>query len=238
MQPHFNFQGNEIFAVLTFLGTTLALLLCAGTLIAALLSRRKKIARRALWIAVALVLTYGAVLLGFSLRSHEQVLAQGQEKYFCEVDCHLAYAVIEVRKAPVLGLPPQQASARGVFYVVRVRVRFDAGTISSRRGNFPLQPNPRQVTALDGAGRRFESSLAGQKVLAAGLDKVPSFADPLRPGDSFVVDLVFDLPVDGAEPRLLIVEDDWRTRLLIGHENRFLHKKTGFRLQHAVTGGR
>ncbi len=42
--------------------------------------------------------------------------------------------------------------------------------------------------------------------------------------------LVFDLPEKARDPRLLITESDWITRLLIGHENSPLHGKTSFRL--------
>ena len=37
--------------------------------------------------------------LAFSAGSHETDLARGQEKYFCEIDCHLAYSVVDVNDA-------------------------------------------------------------------------------------------------------------------------------------------
>jgi hypothetical protein len=41
---------------------------------------------------------YIALLLGMSLASREVTLAPGQEKYFCEIDCHLAYSVVASRE--------------------------------------------------------------------------------------------------------------------------------------------
>jgi hypothetical protein len=48
---------------------------------------------------------------------------------------------------------------------------------------------------------------------------------PLRPGQSFAKDLVFDVPKDAPGLRLLITEDDPETLLIIGHENSLLHRK-------------
>jgi hypothetical protein len=39
---------------------------------------------------------------------------------------------------------------------------------------------------------------------------------------------VFDVPKDARSLRLLVTEDDPETRLVIGHENSFLHKKIYF----------
>ncbi|MGH9508743.1 MAG: hypothetical protein ACRD2Q_09150 [Terriglobales bacterium] len=227
MQPYFNFQGNELFAVVAFLGTGLTLLLCAIALPIFLRLGKKRLAQGSGWVALSLLAVYLVTLLGFSLRSREQVLAPGEEKYFCEVDCHLAYSVVAVRKTP---LPPLEGGVREVLYQVRVRVRFDRKTISPGRGDFPLHPNPRCVTVADEAGRRFEPTSEAEGLVVPPRGKAASLEDPLRPGESYVVDLAFRLPSDALAPRLLIIERSWLTRLLIGHENSFLHKKTSFSL--------
>jgi hypothetical protein len=41
---------------------------------------------------------------------------------------------------------------------------------------------------------------------------------------------VFDLPTDATNPRLMLASGDWPTRLMIAHENAFLHGKVLFRL--------
>src|SRR3989442_9148534 len=48
---------------------------------------------------------------------------------------------------------------------------------------------------------------------------------PLRPGESYTTDFVFDVPNDAQKLRLLITEDDPETYFVIGHENSLLHKK-------------
>lgn len=60
----------------------------------------------------------------------------------------------------------------------------------------------------------------------------------LRPGESCDSVLVFDLPADARNPRLLLA--DWYpvTMLLIGHESSFLHKKTYFQLESGTVANR
>lgn len=53
---------------------------------------------------------------------------------------------------------------------------------------------------------------------------------PLRPGESYTTELVFDLPADARDPVLLLNGSSHATRFIIGHENGPLHRKTEFRL--------
>jgi hypothetical protein len=53
---------------------------------------------------------------------------------------------------------------------------------------------------------------------------------PLRPGESYTTDLVFDLPPNAKPTALLMKEGEWITRLVIGHENSPLHKQTKFQV--------
>lgn len=57
-----------------------------------------------------------------------------------------------------------------------------------------------------------------------------SLEGPLAPGESHVARLVLDVPKDVRNPRLLVTEGGWMTRLVIGDENSPLHRKTLFRL--------
>lgn len=222
----FNFQGSAVIAVLAFLGT--AGLLGAGLLAAVVVLARGR-AHLAVKIGMGMaviVLVYGAVLSVCSLTSKEIVLAPGDEKYFCEIDCHLAYSVIGVRRGRTLGPPDRPVAARGEFSVVTLQTRFDELTISPRRGReAPLWPNPRCMWIEDETGRRFEVSSAAQ----AALETTP-LTLPLRPGESYTTTLAFDLPPRVERPRLFLGESIWPARLLIGHEQSFLHQKTFFAL--------
>jgi hypothetical protein len=167
---------------------------------------------------------YGFALLAVSLTSQDRYLEPGQLKYFCEIDCHLAYTVTDVTTADSLedllpGRPPS-----GVYYVVTVRTWFDERTITQGRGNSPLRPNPREVLAVDERGRRH---------LPVRLPGTPGnpLLRPLRPGDTYTSVLVFDIPRDARHPHLLITEDIPIASVLIGHENSLLHRKIWFRIE-------
>src|SRR5205085_12696077 len=52
-----------------------------------------RLARAALWLGFAGTVVYVGLLYGFAWKSKDKTLARGVEKYFCELDCHLAYSV-------------------------------------------------------------------------------------------------------------------------------------------------
>ena len=192
------------------------------------------LARKIMFVATILLVGYGATLLGASTVSHQWELAPNQEKYFCEIDCHLAYSVASVEKIKMLGTGAAQKNATGVFYIVNVRTRFDEKTISPNRGDSPLTPSPREVTLVDSQGHEFATSPEGQKALEISLgDKWIPLTQSLRPGESYSTALVFDLPPDVQGLNLLVASPTnprWLGRLLIGDEGSMLHKKVYLRL--------
>jgi len=153
---------------------------------------------------------YFGLLFGFSLASHETTLVAGQEKYFCEIDCHLAYSVSGVREE----LPNGRRQVR-----IKLRTRFDETTISPRRPkDAPLTPNGREVRLIDGQGRSFAPVATAGTPLTRGL----------IPGDSYETELTFQVPADAKQLRLLLTDPSWDLHLLIGDENSLAHRKTYF----------
>ena len=225
-----NVNLSAALGVLGFMGACLLLGLLALVALQGLAVRRYGRARVSL-VGLALIgAAYFGLVLAFSLASEGRVLARGEEKYFCEIDCHLAYSVAGVRRAKTLGAGPGQATARGEFLVVTLKTRFDEKTISSRRGDSPLTPNPRAATVRDADGAAYEVSEEGRRALASEGGTGMPLDTPLRPGESYTTELVFDLPADARDPVLLLNESSPETRFLIGHENSPLHKKTEFKL--------
>ena len=213
-----------------FLAACFVMLAALLVFVYSLVVQEAGLAKLVLLLAACTGCLYLGLMLAFSLKSSERVLARGQEKHFCEIDCHLAYSVIDVRQVKTLGSPPNQATARGVFNVVTVRARFDEQTILPTRGNEPLTPNSRILTVFDQEGRTYGPSAEGQRALdQEGAGGMP-LTTPLRPGEAYTSTLVFDLPADASHPKLLINEGEWMTHLLIGHENSILHQKTKFSL--------
>ncbi|MGH9399579.1 MAG: hypothetical protein ACRD00_04365 [Thermoanaerobaculia bacterium] len=219
------------FAVLAFLGTGL---LVFGALVGgaiALVFRKLRIAR---WIAAGGLLVvggYAALLLASSFLSRDKTLRPGGKKYFCEIDCHLAYSVLGASTAKVLGRQPQLVAASGTYQVVTVRTWFDETTIASFRGYAPLTPNPRMTYLVDTAGSRYAFSPAGQKAWEDEHGPTTPLSKELRPGESYETTLVFDLPDGVRNPRLFLGDPFGVENVLIGHENSPLHGKIYLALQ-------
>src|ERR1700743_11885 len=168
-------------SALLFLGSAARLLLLLLSLVVLFFWRRIWLHPVITGLAV-LVVSYGILLLAFSLFSRERTLARGEEKYFCELDCHLAYSVQSVERAKTIA----DATASGEFYIVKVRTRFDESTTASwRPRDVPVSPVPLNFTIVDGQGRALQRSLAGQSAWDASHGSGGSLLDPLRPGEAF-----------------------------------------------------
>ena len=221
--PHF-----APIVVLLFLGTVFVLGISLLVLFYGAARRSAFFAKLGAGAAITIAAGYFLLLSGVSLASSEQTLPPDGWKYFCEIDCHLAYSLISAQTAAALGPELQQTAAHGKFLVLRVKTWFDERTISAHRGNGPLTPNRRAVLLVDDAGRRYAPSPEGQFALTRTGDRSTAMAQALRPGESYTTDLVFDVPKEARGLRLLITEDDPETRFVIGHENSLLHKKIYF----------
>lgn len=225
-----NVNLSAALGALGFLGACFVFVVLGLLALHALVVRRYGRARVSLLGLALAGVVYGGLVLAFSLASEGRVLARGEEKYFCEIDCHLAYSVAGVRRAKTLGEGAARATAHGEFLVVTLKTRFDEETISPRRGDAPLYPNPRSATIRDGEGRAYDASEEGRRALATEGGVGMPLDTPLRPGESYTTELVFDLPADARDPVLLLNESSPETRFIIGHENSPLHGKTEFKL--------
>ena len=207
-------------AVLAFLGTGFILLVASIVLVQSLIVRKRGRTRLLLVVMLDVALAYLAAMVIFSLVSRDQLLARGQEKHFCELDCHLAYSIANVAQAKTLSEGDSQARAQGQFTIITIKTRFDETTIGPRRGDGLLFPNGRLFTLIDDRGNRYvPTAQAGTPV-----------TKPLRPGETYTTDLAFDLPTSAKPAVLLLNESAWETHLLIGHENSLLHGQTKFQI--------
>jgi hypothetical protein len=215
---------------LTLLGTGLLLLVAGLALGYAIISRKPALTKFAAVTIALIAAIYLALLLIFSFASSEKVLARGEEKHFCELDCHLAYSVTDVQATKTLGSESNQVTAAGVFHVVTIKTRFDETTIGRNRGDSLLYPNSRVVTVSDQNGKQYFPSAVAGSVLEKSHAAGTAMTIPLRPGETYSTTVVFDLPADVKAPELLIREGESLTYFVIGHENSFLHKKTRFQI--------
>ena len=209
MTSNMNFPAP--LAVVGFLAACGGVVVAVAAVLIFWFARKPKFARRA---AIALgvgAVVYFGFLLGFSAAGRSNTLARGQEKYFCEIDCHLAYSIVDV-KTRSLGDSQEKE------HVVTLRTRFDETTTSPHRPKgATLTPSPREVRLLDSAGREYPpASVAGASLLT-----------PLRPAESYTTQLSFLVPKDAGGLRLLLsTAPAWPDRLVIGDENSWLHGKT------------
>ena len=203
-------DGLNPFTVLLFVGAVLAAATLIVLYIVARVTKREPFARVTLRVLLGGVGFYLLLFLGASVFSHSRVLAVGEEKHICEIDCHLAYAVAATKS---------ESLANGmVRHTVTVKVRFDQETISSHRPrDATLTPNSRYVALVDDAGNRYPGSTDGLR-------------RKLIPGESYTTDIVFEVPAAATGLRLVLRNNDPETAFIIGHENSLLHGKTTFRL--------
>lgn len=197
-----------------FIVAVLGTLALGAGYVLALLLKKAAWAQWMLRLEIAGLALYLILFLLASFTSHTRELAVGEEKHICEVDCHLAYAVSGVKTTKAW----DGKAAQGTFYVVTVRIRFDSTTIAKwRPRDVGLTPNGRTVALLDDQGRRYPAP-------------VETLGRRLLPGEEYTSDFVFDVPEGTTNLRLMLASGDWPTRLMIAHENAFLHGKVLFRL--------
>jgi hypothetical protein len=214
---HFAISSNMNFpaaiAAVGFLAACCGTLLSVCALAVAAFIRKRQVAHLTLLLAASSAVVYFGLLFGFSLASRDRLLAQGQEKYFCEIDCHLAYAVLQVKAKP---------DGASIHYLVTLRTRFDETTISPHRPkDAPLIPSLRTVQLIDSRGAVYSPESAAGTPLTT----------PLVPGQSYTTALSFRIPSAAPSLRLLITTTpQWPDHVVIGDENSWLHKKTYFAL--------
>ena len=79
---------------------------------------------------------------GVSLASSEQTLPPDGWKYFCEIDCHLAYSLVSVQTAATLGPELQQTVAHGKILVLHAEganLLWKGDSLSREPETSPLQ---------------------------------------------------------------------------------------------------
>jgi hypothetical protein len=216
------------FVALAFLGA--GFLVLAGSAIAlfGLLSKRRALMVGGAAGAAVVAVLYAALWAGASLVSRERVLSPGGRKYFCEIDCHLAYSVERVERAEGLG-GGGPSPANGEFVIVTLKTWFDPSTISARRPlGAPLWPSPREILLEDAAGRRYHSLPGAPAALArAGRTSTP-LTESLVPGESYQTLLVFDVPRKAKALKLYVGSTLGDGAFLLGHEASPLAKKSWF----------
>lgn len=225
--------GNIHLTVLSILLTGLIGLGCIGALLWYLWNGNQRRAVQAFGAGCALGAVYVGLILVASMASDDVLLGIGENKYFCAIDCHIAYSVVGVTTGGTLADNGGVLEADGRFYVVTLRTWFDEKTTSSRRGNGVLYPDPRVAIVVDDEGHFYPASVPAMKALGSRARTSISFGSPLRPGESYETTLVFDVPLAAGNARLLVRDRRADSIFMVGHENSPFHGKVYFALRPA-----
>lgn len=225
--PMFGPEAVSHLAALALLGTVFV---CGAALFAAVVLRltgRPRGATITALVAPGALALYAVALFGVSFASRDRVMGRGDEKYFCELDCHLAYAVMEVRAAASLGDSVQAPPAQGGYWLVTVRARFDSTTTAPwRPRDIPVKPDPRELVLLDRAGREYTAATAAQAALDRAQASLSPLTRALLPGQAAFTRVVFDLPAGARPSRALLRDTELFHRFVIADEVSLLHRQT------------
>lgn len=209
---------------LAFIVTFFWLLFAIGAISYGLLAHKSVLVRNVSLLTFIWLGLYFAALLLVSFTSSQTIIEQTQEKCFDE----MCFSVKQVNKVKTLGLPPEQKTAQGIYYVVTLQLRNAALRV-------PQKPDNPAYNIVDRQGKSYIYSGEGQIALerqqpqqVRPIDFLSSHR--LNPGEVLTNDLVFDLPTAVEEPGIVITEGSWPTPLIIGDENSFFHLKTKIRL--------
>jgi hypothetical protein len=200
-------------AIFGFLAASIGLFVAVAAVLIFWFARKPRLARSAAFAIGVGAFIYFGLLLGFSAGSQDSVLPRGQEKYFCEIDCHLAYSVVDVKK---------KEEGAVIDYVITLRTRFDETTTSPNRPkNAPLTPSPRELRLIDSEGQEYPAvSTAGTSLMT-----------PLTPASSYSTEVEFKVARNARTLRLLLETiPAWPDNFVIGDENSLGHKKAYFAL--------
>ena len=200
-------------AIIGFLAACIGLFAAVAAILIFWFARKPRLARFAAFTIGVGTFFYFGLLLGFSASSQDTVLSRGQEKYFCEIDCHLAYSVVDVKREEV---------GPAVNYVITLRTRFDEKTTSPNRPKgAPLTPSPRELRLIDNLGHEYRAVSTART----------SLITPLTPASSYTTEVEFKVDRNARALRLLLeTVPAWPDNFVIGDENSFGHKKTYFAL--------
>jgi len=173
--------------VVAFLGTAAFLAVASAAALVAFWMRKKWIGIAATLLAFLFTCGYALVLVGVSLTSHEKTLAPGENKYFCEMDCHIAYSVVDFEEAKALAMNHSRLCRRALRDCsIEDLVRSGHYLQASRRRY--LNPKSTACCLVDEAGISSAiTSGAGSPGQVAR--RYAPLSQPLRPGESYVTEL-------------------------------------------------
>jgi hypothetical protein len=208
--------------------TMLGLLAAGIAAVFATLRGRTRVARSIVLVAAAWVAAYASLLVVTSIASRERTLAFGETKRFCGfyLDCHLGLSVDGTEIVKSIMSPSGPVTASGMFHVVRLRLHN-----SARNPVINMTLYEPIVKVVDAVGNQYPRATAAERALgSASTSAKPLPRETRVTHEPAYATLVFDLPADVRDPRLLVT-DGWVIDralefVLINDENSIFHSRT------------
>jgi len=200
----------DLLFLVIFLGSVVALV---AVLVSLLRGRRSTAVRilRALGTGLGI---YFLIVIAVDIAAPQRVLGMGEDRCFDE----MCLAATGVRTAPEIGPKGHMAKARGVFYLVTVRVHSRALRRAQREAGV-------NVSLIDSQGHTYNVSPAGERAYEAEHGPVTPLVSQLAPGQTIESVQVFDVPA-GAKGVALHIGHDGPGLLIIGDDESPWHRPT------------
>ena len=183
----------------------------------AIFRRRWTFVRRSLSSLLVLWGIYLALGAVVAVMTPQRVQPIGVDRCFDE----MCFATTRFRRTPHIEGGGNTTQARGVFYIVDVRV-------SSRSRGRAQHEAGRKGILIDEFGRSYDVSAEGSRALVAAEGPSPGLDTDLNPGETALAKLVFDLPTEVKRPGFTLESSlvFYPPRIIIGDEMHFLQKPT------------
>jgi hypothetical protein len=199
----------------------LAAMAALAAIVVSMVRGRFRQARQLLALLGAGLACYLGIVVAVALVSPQRSVALKEDRCFDD----WCVAVDAVTRASELGPDAQRVKARGVFYVITLRLSNHARGRAQRAASAA-------VHLLDGRGLTYDVSAQGQAAFEAQAGPVAPLTSTLPVGQFVTTVQVFDLPLDARDIGLTIehpvgLSPGW---FVIGDEASLLHRPTIVRL--------
>ena len=108
----------------------------------------------------------------------------------------LSFTVTDISKAKSLGNSYSKKEAQGTFNVITLTIK--------NTGKETVTIDSSMLKVIDSQGRKFDYSIEGQTAKGLAQGKVDLFLQQVQPGLSVTGDIVFDLPDDATDLKLIV----------------------------------
>lgn len=108
----------------------------------------------------------------------------------------LSFTVTDISKAKSLGNSYSKKEAQGTFNVITLTIK--------NTGKETVTIDSSMLKVNDSQGRKFDYSIEGQTAKGLAQGKVDLFLQQVQPGLSVTGDIVFDLPDDATDLKLIV----------------------------------